>query len=333
MSDAKNQHYVPRCYLRSFTFNNKLVVYNKDIKTILKDQNVEKFAVEEWFYDFSDDEIADYQRYLPNFEKQFLEKLFSDKIEPELSAIINKLPQNIPNNVDNFNVCISKNDKKEIAYQIIFQIFRTRKYRDFLGSYYQLDDKFTRKLHIESLLDIDNIQIFNNILMKAVWSIYINKSNIKYITSDNPIILLDINTGETYFENHHSSNNIELFYPLTPNILINIHLNHFFKFMENSSKDFFEEIDVNHVDYANSLQIRNASRFVFSSEHFEIDSAKNFLDRSLKSLTFADINDFRRIAILTGKLTMMQNGKNINVDELQKIQSEIQNIISKRNGT
>ena len=277
MNDVKNQHYVPRCYLKAFTHENKLMVYDKETKTILKDQNIEKFAVEKWFYDFSDNEIADYQRYIPEFGKQFLEKLFSDTIESELSEIIDKLSRNIPSNINDRNVCLHQGDKKEIAYQIAFQMFRTRKYRDFLGSYYRLDDNLTRKLHIESLMDFDNIQQFCNILMEAYWNIFINKTDIKYITSDNPIVLLDINTGKLYFENRHSSEEMELFYPLTSNILINIHLNNIFDILKNSSKDFFEEQNVNLVHYINSLQIQNSGRFAFSSECDVIDSAIIFL--------------------------------------------------------
>jgi hypothetical protein len=253
------------------------VVYDKKIKTTLKDQNIEKFAIEKWFYDFSDDEIADYQRYIPEFGKQFLEKLFSDTIESGLSEIINKLSKNIPNNVNDHNVYLHQGNKKEIAYQIAFQMFRTRKYRDFLGDYYRLDDNLTRKLHKESLMNFDNIQRLCDILMKAYWNIFINKSDIKYITSDNPVVLLDITTGKLYLEDRHSSEKIELFYPLTSNILINIHLNNMFDFLKDSSKEFFEEQDVNRVHYINSLQIQNSGRFAFSSECDVIDSAIFFL--------------------------------------------------------
>jgi hypothetical protein len=167
MDEVKLAHYVPRCYLKSFSNEKRICVYFKDKILFLENQNIEKIAAEKYFYDFTDTEINDFKKYIPDFHKQYIEKLYSNNVEIVLSEIIQKLLMAIPKNIMNKNIYLNNNLKEEIAYLIVFQLFRTKKYRNFLQSIYQLDANMAAKLQKESILNMDNIIAFKNTLVKS----------------------------------------------------------------------------------------------------------------------------------------------------------------------
>jgi hypothetical protein len=60
------------------------------------------------------------------------------------------------------------------------------------------------------------------------------------------------------------SDTLELMYPLTPSLLINIHLNNIFDFLDENSFEFMETNEFEQIIYINSLQFENSNNFVYS---------------------------------------------------------------------
>jgi hypothetical protein len=103
---------------------------------------------------------------------------------------------------------------------------------------------------------MDTIITLKDGFIDTQWTIMINETKTKYIASDNPVIIFDINTGDLLPNERRFGSNSELFYPITPDYLINIHLNELFNFFKEASLEFIEENYNNNVGFINSLQKR-----------------------------------------------------------------------------
>lgn len=124
---VKQEHYVPRFYLRRFSNQNKISVYEIEKKKFFK-TNINKIACENYFYDLNYDSIKELlieQKKIYNIpddvfkekcnDVQFLEKAVS-RLEDEFSVLLNIIREN------------STIKQEEIA-QIIGKTLRTIKTR------------------------------------------------------------------------------------------------------------------------------------------------------------------------------------------------------------
>lgn len=277
MEESKSQHFVPRCYLEIFSHDNKIFAYDKNKGVILENQNILKIAKQNRFYDYTDEELNEMREYISDIDKKYIEKLFSNNIEPQLLNIIQDFNHIDTNKIKSHILSLSKNSKIEIAYQIIFQLIRTKKYRQLLLTTYKLDKEDIAKMHRDSILNINIINKLKDKLINALWTITINETKMKYITSDNPIVILDIDTGDFFSDNGKIGINSLLLYPISPKYLIHIHLNKLFDFLKESSLEFIEENCSDHVNIINNFQIKNSSSYVYSYDKEGIESAIKIL--------------------------------------------------------
>lgn len=209
---VKQEHYVPRFYLRKFSNQDKISVYEIEKKKFFK-TNINKIACEKYFYDLNYDSLKELlieQKKIYNipddvFEEkcndvQFVEKALS-RLENEFSVLLNKFE----------NDYSMINDEEFLRKFFLFahvQSLRTVGLREGLENIASQTKEWLGKLNIKNIdypLDLEASDIakrnqLNEILSiasvykKAIvffenYNLYIgvNKTNFEFILSDNPL--------------------------------------------------------------------------------------------------------------------------------------------------
>lgn len=278
MNKVKNQHFVPRFYLKNFTdSNDKIFVYDKTTYKVFQTA-VENVACENYFYDSV--------RLETEFkEKQYLEKFYSS-IESEFAPFYLDFVSKIESKEKDK---ITEEDKKTFANYLVLQIERTKENREIIRQIYsvlkeQLIEKvFTKQqlidfgfelenpdpkdLHIESILLGDKMRnTLVKILENHIWILVENNTNQPFFTSDNPIVkIANIKDEYTPYDGYASAG-IEIIFPLNGKYLFVICEREYFKKLEIIENSKLTTDCIDNVNYYNSLEIIRSYRQVFSCE-------------------------------------------------------------------
>lgn len=265
MSKTINEHYVPCCYLWNFSFrkNNKSL-QNSPI-------HVFDTAINKHFIRAVHDVSSDYGFYdVPDLDdkSQVLEELFSN-IEGEYATLLNALIDGVRTSSIS---CLGKKEKTSFAAHFAIQYVRTLAYRNFLSCLVEqiktiipkssidydhiTSENYIRSLHNGQLLDIETANDFANVFEGKKWIINLNKTNHPFITSDNPVCV--INCGGSI---GLCSPDCIIAIPICPDVLVVMVDNHF----PVQDRKVVEMCDVKIVDYWNKQQQKNCSRCLFSS--------------------------------------------------------------------
>lgn len=208
MSTVKHQHFLPQFYLKKFSTNNKIDIYDVTTRKIRINQSVEKNARINYFYDIDYDELkpllSDLFKLHPDAQKreifkdnQFTEKYLS-RVESSISLIIDDLIAN-PYNI------IKDNYWEQIIIFLHDLAYRTEGYRALSSDYNkeiydklidicpeqyltQFNEKSSKKEQLHRLLSIESL-LKTSLMLYENYDFYIgiNKSpNINFIISDNP---------------------------------------------------------------------------------------------------------------------------------------------------
>ena len=140
------QHYVPRCYLKNFSMDGKYVYVCFKPKTEFKKQLINNICGENFFYDISKKEAADFcQKYnlgidLNNLTQkeiagnQPVEHFLAEQIESKLFSFIRKVINVYSSGKFDYETTVfSKEDKFIWSLFSVFQFFRTSSFRNNLG--------------------------------------------------------------------------------------------------------------------------------------------------------------------------------------------------------
>ena len=189
MSDTvKQSHLVPKCYLKNFAINNKIVAFNKLTNKILVNQNISEIATQNRFYDLNEEDINDLSEIIPNISKQYIENYLSRDVEPNLEKAIDKISSlKLDSLSKKYNITIKNEDKYIFNLFLVYQLFRTRKCREVLKKI--IGKNNAEKLQKNILIDNLLLQNIARGLIDYEWILYINTTDIDYITSDNPVII------------------------------------------------------------------------------------------------------------------------------------------------
>lgn len=208
MASNKNQHYVPQCYLKSFSTDESkaaICLYNLDIKKLIKNASIKNQCSKNYFYG----------------EDLILEKALQP-VEGYFSELIR--------NLENINHVLTDKDKLFLIEFWLLQRTRTEEYSKSTAESTEQD--------IKTLLSVDIKMEVKDVVRKAMQSILkdrhlihdlkvcILKNNTKtdFITSDHPAVL----TNRWYFLNKkvqfrsfglQSAGGLFIL-PLTPKILM-----------------------------------------------------------------------------------------------------------------
>ena len=217
---VKNEHYVPRFYLRRFANNDKIYAYDLE-KDNLFQTNINKIGCNNYFYDVDSnvlkESLSEYKDIykIPDdiFEKecediQFIEKALS-RVEDKFSVLLNKFEMD-------YSII---NDEEFLRTFFLFmhiQSIRTKGFRNGLENIASQTKIWLEKLNIKNvnypieleakdiakLNQIKELLSLSSVYKKALsffdaYDIYIgvNNTDIDFIISDNPMsyFLVDFN--------------------------------------------------------------------------------------------------------------------------------------------
>lgn len=266
------QHYVPQFYLKNFSNLNKKTYYINCFDKILKDNyqsKVSNIGMENNFYSYAEND----------FEGYFCE------FESKASKIINSLVKN-----EKYKILNSKENRMILSSFLLLQFSRTNEVREIL---IELEEKIQD--FIKNKPESNDISIikdyFNEDIKKRhmdiiqenhdelklkfynrKWIFIENKTNIEFLTSDNPIVRYN-NYGSLGFDSPY----LHIFFPLSPKTCLCLLDPYNYSDFLKKKKFFGDEVirnlnkvksftilDEDKVNCINNLQIENSTRHIFS---------------------------------------------------------------------
>lgn len=260
MGKVKQEHFVPQCYLHMFSNNGKLNVYDKNKNEVRNNQLVENIAKQKAFYDFSDDEMERLKEVYPNLYVQYIEKYFSDIIEPNLKKCLETIHDNFIEENDDYTCLLSDDFKANLSLQMAYQFLRTQGFRKQIKFTYDENSPLIQKLII---LDKGIINDLASFFYNKKWFININKTATPYYTSDNPVVILDINGGEISVDAINSKGIKNIYYPYSSSLSVTLLDENIYGKINDLKIQRNEVINKFEVDYLNAMQIRNSNNNVF----------------------------------------------------------------------
>ncbi len=249
-----NQHFIPQCYLKNFSENEKFVfVYSKKNKNKGYAQSIAKTASEDYFYTIPEKYLNRYCG--ENIDGNIIErKVLAEYIESQYSDLLAKV-------IQAYSVWTNRNEPYEIlntterdlfAALIAIQYLRLPNIRDKYWSaqkkaqkirnelavaakkaYTDMDidcseitalnrdDDYAPVLHSEIFLDETIIAGIQDQLVKKIWKYRTVKDDAVY-TSDNPILTIPHFENQTFFHEGFGMKGVEIIIPISKNILLTI---------------------------------------------------------------------------------------------------------------
>ena len=338
-NNVKQEHYVPESYLAWFADGNeKIHVYDYKKMEYRRVQSINKVAKEGGFYDFNEENLEYMKRFKEGIDKQYIEKMFSQKIEPALKDVIEKLSNLDISYLNNCPSIICHELKLNISYLLAFQFLRTRSYRDFYERILQ-DNRTAAFEHKKMLLNQEFIDSLADYVCNMSWTFCYNMSKRPYITSDNPVVILDkdFNYGNVALINAQKK---MIQYPLTPQILLEIMDENYTGEHNPDIMDvmIIDENNLELVDFPNSLQMENAYQFVFTSgdfkeEYFE-DKKAGYVDQPMSPQQIEYAKDLEELMEQIPRLhefLRRLDSPECTVEEAKEISKGCRNIFKKVN--
>ncbi|MBI1937009.1 MAG: DUF4238 domain-containing protein [Ignavibacteriales bacterium] len=271
---VKNQHYVPKLYLRNFCkHKDQVAVYFKSSGTSFF-TNIVNIANENYFYD--DDEIDKSAQSIQVLEKYF--HPLEDRMKIILNTLLNRL------NASKY-VGFSDDERIDISMFLVYQFMRTKEQREIFGQLNQeliqmyadefiksegedptkykveIDGKYfhTRILLDESLMDKLTLSLY-----KKLWVILDNQTEMPFLTSDHPVVKYGHLGNEIRSMSGFNSRGVEISFPLSPKYLLSIIDEEYANSMIHLDDNVIK-VDDQRVLHYNSLQIIKSYDQLFSN--------------------------------------------------------------------
>ena len=261
---VKVQHFVPRVYLKNFSyFNGKeyyVWVFDKEKEEIFQ-TNIKNIAFEQEFYNTLS-------------EDQDVEKILQ-QIETKFDPVIQKLIS--IKNLDELTI----DEKDVIAEFVAYQMIRTKETRNTLkDTSKQFFEKYGEELSeslkgevLDSMRE-DSLRKTHNSLIKEVnefksrikdlkWILLINKTKFPFWTSDNPVAEYNEVDLSPYGNLGLECFGFEMHFPINPKISLMICDKRRFGILP--SKEIIR--DYRRIIRERDFQVRYSTRFTFSNEN------------------------------------------------------------------
>lgn len=224
---VKNQHYVPRGYLKNFAFGKKqhqIWRFSK-INNKCVTNNINDIASENYFYELPQKMAEKFHREIGysdfNSTESFLSR-FEDTCLPIIKDILGACADFDNHRLN--NIFIDSNYRGWLGTYLLIQNYRTKKFRKdiYNNELIKLNNNFkhprgennnspisfqTTKEVADTIsilcqqikmLDLNELNTEVNALINFVWFIGVNDTDIPFLTSDNPIIQFYVNFNEEY---------------------------------------------------------------------------------------------------------------------------------------
>lgn len=292
MKDNKNQHYVPQYYLKNFSVNKNIYIYDLKDKMCFRN-SVSSTAYKKFFYNV---DVIFFNKIVENeiFEKvDFVDKLinkhnesilasFFDSFNPTRERIINKDERETISIID-FNSLVDfilvqtyRNPKFSLYFKMVDDLVKSKNSVDGSKNY----DKIMRGIVILLLFNelnhgrktklkddiilafseiITEIKILKELITKSFKIVYWNKTSVNFLTSDCAMSFMRLNKKDLF---------TTILVPINTKIavlLVNKESSMFDKNIQDSSTLIhIEEKDKTQIEILNLSIIEKANRFIYS---------------------------------------------------------------------
>lgn len=292
MQKTKNQHYVPRMYIKRFSEKNKkkyiITVLRKSNNTLLKKQNPENFAAQRYFYDVDKNDLEEaltemYKLY-PEVEnhpsvddEQSVEHMLSRQ-EYDMDCLFNEFSRNM-------EAVFEEENKLKLILFIHTLAYRTKAFRDNLDYINQqrldfvnrinfddnekkkfIDEKITNglKTQLYKLVGIGPIlKTLQMLTLNYDWYIADNHTDAKLVISDDPARMFWLGFNDICF-------------PISPRqaVIFKVKDQSAPKITNDEIIDHHIELSLKSVMIYNILQVAHAQEYVFGDYNTLINIQK-----------------------------------------------------------
>lgn len=297
MGETKRQHYVPRTYLRRFSFDGTLIhtfivkrempseLTDVELQKVWKDISLSDVCVEKNYYTIDEQNPGNNNgASAMTLEKDF----FQNFAEPKLSTVIEtweKLAQQIlANNTPIVSINFTDKQRIDLALCAFIQYHRSPRLRHDIEQV----DKVIKLIHKNSQeekglqidpnfkgLDIAFTHADKTYMNTYLWRQFFSKissyclllrvsNNGNFFTSDNPVVIHKLAPkGQDFLKVNFFTDEFSLFFPLTPNLILEYYNPIAFP---NAIKlnDTISIVTETYEQQVNKYQYINAEKFVFS---------------------------------------------------------------------
>jgi hypothetical protein len=279
MADKKKQHYVPRFYLKNFSINSEgkaIGIYNVEKNRFIPMGNQKNQAYQDYFYG----------------EDEEIENMLST-VESKASSIIRNIicEESLPGKLkaDHHTLLVhtifqwartlyAADEIEEMLNKLIKTKFkRSEKYKDLI-------DKVTINQKYPGVLPLTQTMISLPLLYDLNFILFINHSNIPFISSDHPVVLYNqfLEKRRDFASNTgFACKGLQIFFPISPKYCINFYDQDVYTFANpiNRTIKLLKDRD---VDAINQLQCVNSYTNLYFNEYTSIDYISELFKKAKK---------------------------------------------------
>lgn len=308
MPRTKKQHYVPQLALRRFArCEGQIYVFDK-IRDEVRIANVRDVAQQRYFYDIPEEAIP--AELVDVVDRQMIEHRLS-ALEHRFNAVVARVLNGAKRRkairrmlsalIPWRRKIISRKIKRQLCFFVALQYLRTREFRltiqdgleqfetairklvpeELVGKLLQgfrgATDANVRMHHLSMMFDDEFVQSLTELMYEHIMVIGRINAEHKLYTSDNPMVRQPHQTHPFLGNAGIGSPGIEIAMPLSSqHILIFMERTYFAAWKKRDRQ--VVELQPPHVQYYNSLQVKNCERQVYCAED-DFDAAREFCRR------------------------------------------------------
>lgn len=298
MGKKIKEHYVPKCYLRSWCIPNKNQVYVFDkVQEKTRINHIDDVASERFFYDLNlvgmfEDEIkgngldgVDLSKF---DENQYIENVFANNIEGSYEDLLHRIIDKALNmtawerkncyfikefDIATFSIFMAFQDIRvksirsgiEDTNNCLQQILADMGANENSINKYKVSKPAIKLMHGRMIFNQEEICKIAHIFSNHIWVLLVNKTNMPFYTSDNPIGTTAHIHDSILGMNGINSKGVEIYFPLSPQILLLLFERSYHNDYEKYDRRALEVFDSSVVEKYNSMCTLNALRYVISN--------------------------------------------------------------------
>lgn len=284
MTDKKNQHYIPKFYLRKFSIGNnerQIGVFNIDNKIFIQKGKLKTQGSKNFFYG-QDGVIEDHLSEIEGHLATTLKNLIAD----------NKVPKKLSNEHINLLLFIVLTDLRNPVMIGLMResLQQVRNHINELDPNANLDKFVPNLTHEDAIkLSLSNIPEVLNEITDLEFKILTNTTNKPFITSDFPIVKYNQHLELKKWigsKSGYSLDGLQIFIPITSELILVFYDSAIYKagFKKQKNINITEESDVNSL---NILQFVNCLGTIYFNERAN-ESYIRYLDSIANKFTRAN---------------------------------------------